>query len=323
MVLKTRLKRLRRTPAIRELLKETELSAAQLIQPYFVVSGTHKKKAIPSMPGVFHLSVDEMLQDIARIRPLGVRAVLLFGIADKKDPTGRPAFVPSGVVQKAIRAIKQKFGDSVVVFTDVCLCGYLPHGHCGVVRGKKIDTEATNQLLAKVAVSHARAGADFVAPSAMADGQVKAIRTALDRNGFGDTGILAYSVKYASHFYGPFREALDSTPGSGDRKSYQIQSGNSDEALREAREDINEGADMIMVKPATPYLDVLYRLRKEWNIPVAAYHVSGEYSILKNAAQNGLLDERGAVLEVLTGIKRAGADLIITYYAGEVAKWLK
>jgi porphobilinogen synthase len=252
-----------------------------------------------------------------------VHAVLLFGIPEKVDSLGKSAYLPGGIVQKATRAVKKEFGDSIVVFTDVCLCAYLPHGHCGVVKGRRIDDDVTNILLAKIAVSHACAGADFVAPSAMSDGQVKAIRRALDQKGFYGTGILSYSVKYASHFYGPFREAMDSAPQFGDRKSYQMEYANGDEALREALEDVREGADMLMVKPAMPYLDVIYRIRREINAPLAAYHVSGEYAMIKKAAQNGLLDEQGAVLEALGGIKRAGADLIITYYAGEAAKWLK
>ncbi len=320
---KTRLKRLRQNAAIRSLLSETNFSPKNLIQPYFVTSGTRKKKAIDSMPGVYHLSIDYLLDEIARAKKNGIGTVLLFGISDRKDRGAVAACQKNDIIPKAIKAIRKKFKNSIVIMTDVCLCGYTPHGHCGVVKNKKIDNDATLRVLAKIALNHATAGADFVSPSAMTDGQVKAIRNALDRKGFKDTGIMAYSAKYASNFYGPFREAYDSSPQYGNRKYYQMDSSNSREALREVREDIEEGADIVMVKPALAYLDVIQKIEEKFHVPLAAYNVSGEYSIIKAAAERGFVNEKETVLETLLSMKRAGANLVITYYANEAAKWLK
>lgn len=317
-----RLRRLRRTDKIRDLVSQTELSAEDLIMPYFVIEGSNKTEAIKSMPGVYRLSIDNLLQDIRETRTLGIKAVLIFGVYNKKDELGSGAYGKDGIVQRALRAIKKNIKDIVLV-TDVCLCGYTSHGHCGIVRGGEIDNDATLEVLAKIALSHAEAGADFVAPSAMMDGQVRAIREALDKNEFKDIGILAYSAKYASNFYGPFREALDSNPQFGDRKNYQLDFRNSDEALREISQDIAEGADIIMVKPALAYLDIIYKAKDKFNLPLVAYNVSGEYSLIKTGSSTGFFNEKDIILEILTSIKRAGADLIITYHAKEVARWLK
>jgi len=326
-----RLRRLRRNSLIREIASQTKILASDLVMPYFVVAGRNKKETIESMPGIYRLSMDNLIKDIKETRDLGINSALLFGIPVKKDEYGKEAYNEDGVVQKAIKAIKKDTGD-IVIITDVCLCGYTSHGHCGIIkkretRGKKqgciVDNDKTLKVLAKIALSHAEAGADFVAPSAMMDGQVKAIREALDKNGFQDTGILAYSAKYASNFYGPFREALDSTPEFGDRKTYQMDYRNSDEALREIQEDINEGADIVMVKPSLAYLDIIYRAKEKFNIPLAAYNVSGEYSAIKKLSQGDKVKEKDLALEVLTSIKRAGADIIITYHAKEAARWLK
>jgi len=319
-----RLRRLRRNSLIRGIASQTRISASDLVMPYFTVRGRNKKESIKSMPGIYRLSIDNLVKDIKETRGLGINSALLFGIPVKKDKYGKEAYNEGGVIQKAIKAIKKDIGD-IVIITDVCLCGYTSHGHCGIIKSQNriIDNDKTLKVLAKIALSHAYAGADFVAPSAMMDCQVKAIREALDKNGFQDTGILAYSAKYASNFYGPFREALDSTPEFGDRKTYQMDYRNSDEALREIEEDINEGADIVMVKPSLAYLDIIYRAKEKFNIPLAAYNVSGEYSAIKKLSQGDKVKEKDLALEVLTSIKRAGADIIITYHAKEAAGWLK
>ncbi|MCM8823583.1 MAG: porphobilinogen synthase [Candidatus Omnitrophica bacterium] len=342
-----RLRRLRRNESIRELVSQTQISIKDLIAPYFVIEGRDKRERIRSMPGVFRLSIDNLLKDIKETKDLGIKAIILFGIPDKKDETASEAYSKDGIIQKAIKAIRKNFKD-IVIITDVCLCGYTPHGHCGIIKGvdglsfmvdgrqkkkshklstvnyqPEIDNDQTLKILAKIALSHAEAGCDFVAPSAIMDGQVKAIREALDENGFGDTGILAYSAKYASNFYGPFREAVGSFPQFGDRKSYQMDYRNSSDALREIEEDIKEGADIVMVKPALAYLDIIYKAKHKFNVPIAAYNVSGEYSLVEIGASKGIVDKRQLIIEILTSIKRAGADLIITYHAKEVAKWLK
>ncbi|MDP2940287.1 MAG: porphobilinogen synthase [Candidatus Omnitrophota bacterium] len=334
-----RLRRLRKNNSVRELLVQTRLSIKDLILPYFIIEGRNKKQDIKSMPGVFRFTIDNLLKDLEEAKKLGINAILLFGIAQRKDFLGKEAYLENGIVQKAIRAIKKQIKDLVVI-TDVCLCGYTTHGHCGIVTPQKrkifaktqnfiLDNDKTLEILSKIALSHTEAGCDFVAPSAMMDGQVKAIRQALDKNGFQNTGILAYSAKYASNFYGPFREVLDSRPQFSDRKSYQMDCRNSDEALREIEQDIQEGADIVMVKPALAYLDIIYRAKQKFNIPLAAYNVSAEFAMVKayckkpeNREQRTEI-EKNLVLEILTGIKRAGADLIITYHAKEVAKWLR
>lgn len=316
-----RLRRLRRTGVLRGLVSQTHLLVKDLIMPYFVIEGRNKKESIKSIPGIYRLSLDNLIEDIKEIKNLGIKAILLFGVVHRKDETGTEAYRKDGIVQRAIKAIRKNIKD-VVIITDVCLCGYTSYGHCGIVKGRDIDNEETLKILAKIALSHAQAGADFVAPSAMMDGQVRIIRETLDKNRFSDTGILAYSAKYASNFYGSFREALDSQPQFGDRKTYQMDYRNSDEALREIQQDIDEGADIVMVKPALAYLDIIRRAKEKFNIPLAAYNVSGEYALIKLASQEGIVSEKDAILEILTSIKRAGADLIISYHAKEVAKWL-
>jgi porphobilinogen synthase len=315
-----RLRRLREKDAIRGWISETELHPKNIILPYFVIEGKKVRKPIKSMPGVYHLSIDNLIKDIGETG--GIKAILLFGIPRTKDKTGSHAYRRDGIVQKAIKSIKKEYRDLVVI-TDVCLCGYTAHGHCGVVKGERVDNDASLKVLAKIALSHAEAGADLVAPSAMMDGQVKAIREALDGNGFKDIGILGYSAKYASSFYGPFREALNSSPKFGGRKTYQMDYRNSNEALREIEQDISEGADIVMIKPALSYLDIIYRAKEKFNIPIAAYNVSGEYAMIKKMAEGDKIKERELVLEMLTSIRRAGADLIITYWAKDVVKWLK
>lgn len=330
----TRLRRNRINQQIRDLLCETRVSVNDLIMPYFVVDGVNKRDQIKSMPFIERLSIDNLIKDIEEIRNLGIKAILLFGVCNKKDDKGTEAFSSEGTVQKAIRAVKKQIKD-IIVISDVCLCGYTIHGHCGIVEKHILDSEKQNyivdndetlELLTKIALSHAESGSDFVAPSAMMDGQVKAIRKRLDENRFYDVGILAYSAKYASSFYAPFREALNSAPKFGDRKTYQMDYRNSNSALREIEEDIIEGADIVMVKPALSYLDIIYRAKHEFNIPIAAYNVSGEYSMVKSYSQifgEGKQEiENGLILEILTSIKRAGADLIITYHAREFAKHL-
>ena len=317
-----RLRRLRGSQAVRRLVRETTLSAEDFVYPLFVVHGSGVRNAIPSMPGQAQLSIDQLPADAQELRALGIPAVLLFGIPASKDEQASEAYAADGIVQQAVRALKQADPDLLVI-TDVCLCEYTSHGHCGIVRDGDVDNDATLPLLAQTALSHARAGADMVAPSAMMDGQVAAIRQALDENGFGQTPIMAYAAKYASAFYGPFREAAESTPQFGDRRGYQMDPANAREALREIEADIAEGADIVMVKPALAYLDVLARARQRFDLPLAAYNVSGEYAMIKAAAANGWLDEKRVVLEVLTTIKRAGADIVITYHAKDAARWLR
>ena len=316
-----RLRRLRRTESLRGLLQETRIDVKDLVYPLFVVEGSGQKQGFASMPGIFRYSVDLLPEEIEEIAGLGITAVLLFGIPDHKDETGSAAYHPQGIVQQAVRAIK-KTAPQLVVITDVCLCEYISHGHCGLIVDGRVDNDQTLPLLAKTALSHTRAGADIVAPSDMMDGRVRAIREALDGASFDHIPILAYAAKYASAFYGPFREAAESTPRFGDRRSYQMDPPNWREALREVEQDIAEGADIVMVKPAMSYLDVIRRVRDSFNHPLAAYNVSGEYTMVKAAAKQGWLDEKQVTLEILTSIKRAGADIIITYHAKEAARWL-
>src|SRR3954452_8888008 len=318
----TRMRRLRRTPALRALVSETSLSPAQLIQPAFVVAGEGVRDEVESMPGVERFSISELVAEATELAALGVGGVLLFGIPSTKDETGTGAYDDEGVVQMAVRALKEAHPDLTVI-TDVCLCEYTSHGHCGFIRDGEVDNDITVELLAKTAISHAEAGADAVAPSDMMDGRVASIRHQLDEQGHPGVAILSYSAKYASAFYGPFRESAGSTPEFGDRRGYQMDPGNAAEAVREARLDLEEGADMLMVKPATPYLDVVRRVKQATEAPLAAFQVSGEYSMLKAAAENGWIDEPAAVLETLTGIRRAGADVVITYFARQAAKWLQ
>ena len=317
-----RLRRLRRTEMLRALVRENRVDTGDLVYPIFVVEGTGIKQEISSMPGIFRYSPDELPPEIEEIARLRIPAVLLFGLPEHKDEVGSSAYDPEGVVQQAIRTIKKSVPE-LLVFTDVCLCQYTSHGHCGIVVGDQIDNDRTLPLLAKTALSHAEAGADIVAPSDMMDGRVKAIREMLDANGFQHIPILSYAVKYASAFYEPFREAAESAPQFGDRRSHQMDPPNLREALREVEQDIAEGADIIMIKPALAYLDVIRQVRNTFNYPLAAYNVSGEYAMVKAAVRQGWLDERKAVLEILTAIKRAGADIIITYHAKEAASWLQ
>jgi porphobilinogen synthase len=317
-----RLRRLRRTEPLRALVRENRVDVGDLVYPLFVVEGKGIRQEIASMPDVFHFSPDRLPQEVEEVAGLGIPAVILFGIPDRKDEVGSEAYHPEGVVQQAVRAIKRTVPGLLVV-TDVCLCEYTSHGHCGLLAGGDVDNDRTLPLLAKTAVSHAEAGADLVAPSDMMDGRVKAIREALDGAGFQNIPILAYAAKYASAFYGPFREAAESAPQSGDRRSYQMDPPNLREALREIEQDVDEGADIIMVKPALAYLDVLRRARDTFNLPLAAYNVSGEYAMVKAAARQGWLEEKRAVMEILTSIKRAGADIIITYHARDAARWLR
>jgi porphobilinogen synthase len=318
-----RLRRTRRTGALRGLVRETRLSPSDLVYPIFVTVGEDVKNPVASMPGVFQLSINHAVAEAKRAGDLGVPAVLLFGIPNQKDEAASGAYDPEGIVQLATRAIKDA-APELIVITDVCLCEYTSHGHCGVVeKGTgEIMNDVSLELLARTASSQAEAGADIVAPSDMMDGRVAAIRSELDNEGFQDTPILAYAAKYASAFYGPFREAAESAPAFGDRRSYQMDPANAREALLEVELDVEEGADIVMVKPALPYLDVLRRVRETTKLPVAAYSVSGEYAMIKAASQNGWLDERTAVLEALTSVKRAGADIIVTYHAPDVARWL-
>jgi porphobilinogen synthase len=318
----TRLRRLRKTGVLRGLVRETELSVSHLVYPMFVVAGGERRRPIPSLPGVDHLSIDGAVEEAGIAQELGIPAVLLFGLPAAKDDAGSGAWDDEGIVQLATRAIKAAHPDLLVI-TDLCLCEYTSHGHCGVLRPDGVvDNDSTLELLARTAVSQAEAGADAVAPSDMMDGRVGALRAAMDDQGLAETPVIAYSAKFASAFYGPFREAADSAPATGDRRGYQMDPANGAEALREARLDMEEGADVLMVKPALPYLDVIRRVKDDTGMPLAAYNVSGEYAMVKAAAAQGLLDERAAVLEALTGIRRAGADIVITYHAKDVARWL-
>ncbi|MER3502063.1 MAG: hypothetical protein IMHGJWDQ_002237 [Candidatus Fervidibacter sp.] len=321
-----RMRRLRRNEALRKMVRETVLTVNDLIYPMFVVPGAGHRQEVPSMPGVFRLSVDELVREAEEIAQWGIPAVLLFGIPERKDEVGSAAYAPDGIIQRAVRALKRAVPELVVI-TDVCLCGYTSHGHCGIVRetpnGFEVDNDATLEILTKTAVSHAAAGADMVAPSDMMDGRVKAIREALDENGFAHVPIMSYAAKMASAFYGPFREAAESAPQFGDRRGYQMDFANKREALREIALDIEEGADIVMVKPALAYLDIIAAARGRFDVPIAAYNVSGEYAMVKAAAKLGWLDEERIMWEILTAIKRAGADLIITYFAKEIARSLK
>ncbi|MBU6410898.1 MAG: porphobilinogen synthase [Verrucomicrobia bacterium] len=315
-------RRLRQSPALRRLVAETHLAVSQLVLPLFVRPGRRLRRPVAAMPGVFQLSPDELVGEAAAAHALGVPAILLFGIPDKKDAAASGAMAKNGIVQQAVRLIKKEL-PSLLVITDVCLCEYMEHGHCGVVRAGKVLNDSTLKLLAQTALSHAEAGADIVAPSDMMDGRVAAIRAALDAHDFQDTPIMSYAAKFASAFYGPFREAAESAPRFGDRRSYQMDAANAREALRETALDIREGADIVMVKPALAYLDVIHMVKSEFGFPTAAYAVSGEYAMIKAAAAAGWMDERAATLESLLALRRAGADILITYAARDAAKWLK
>ncbi len=317
-----RMRRLRRTAALREMLNQVNVRAADLIYPIFVEEGIKNPVPINSMPGYSRLPLEMVVAEGKNALAQGVKSVLLFGIPAKKDEAGTSAYAKGGIVQNAIRELKKAFGDDLVVVGDVCLCEYMSHGHCGIIKDGEVQNDQTLELLGKIAVSYAEAGIDIVAPSAMMDGQIAAIREALDEAGFEQTPIMAYAAKYASGFYGPFREAAESTPKFGNRRSYQMSQGSQNEALREIELDIEEGADMIMVKPALAYLDIIALAKANFNVPVVAYNVSGEYSMVKAAAQNGWIDEKTITREILTGIKRAGADLIITYHAKNAKEWL-
>jgi porphobilinogen synthase len=317
-----RKRRLRKTQLLRDYVAETNLQARDLIYPLFINDERHSRIPVPSMPGIFQQSVDNAVIEVGQAMEAGIRAVLLFGIPSEKDQEGSGAWFEDGVVQKAIRELKRRFGQDLLVIADTCLCEYTSHGHCGVLLNGQVLNDPTIDIIARAAVSQAQAGADIIAPSDMMDGRVAMIRDSLDDAGFDDIPIMAYSAKYASSLYAPFRDAAESTPASGDRKSYQMDPRNAREALEEVALDVQEGADMIMVKPALPYLDVISEVRKMVNLPVVAYNVSGEYSMVKAAAANGWINERNTVLEILTGIKRAGADLIISYHAVDAAKWL-
>jgi porphobilinogen synthase len=319
--LQRRPRRLRRSPGIRALVRETRLSPDNFLYPLFVVSGEGRRREVPSMPGVFQMSVDAIVEEAAAAKKDGVPGVLLFGLPDAKDASGSGAADPEGPVQTAVRALKRDVPGLVVV-TDVCLCEYTSHGHCGLLDGEEIVNDATVEELARAALSHAAAGADIVAPSDMMDGRVGRIRQVLDEHGFSQTAVMAYAAKYCSAFYGPFRDAADSAPAFGDRRSHQMDPANVEEALREVELDVEEGADIVMVKPALTYLDVIWRVKEAFGLPTAAYHVSGEYAMLKAAARNGWIDEPRAMMETLTAIRRAGADIIITYYAREAARTL-
>jgi porphobilinogen synthase len=317
----TRLRRLRATPTLREMVRETRLGPDDFVYPMFVVHGQNVRRPIRSMPGVSQLSVDQLVVEAQEAAGLGIPAVVLFGVPAHKDAVGSENFSDSGIVQQAVRALKAAL-PRLIVIADVCMCEYTDHGHCGIIKDTQIDNDATLDILAKAAVSYARAGVDIVAPSGMMDGMVSAIRPALDGAGYLNVSILSYAIKYASAFYGPFREAAEGAPKFGDRKTHQMDPANAREALRELELDIEEGADMVMVKPALPYLDILRRVREACHLPLVAYNVSGEYAMVKAASANGWLDERAVVLELLTGIKRAGADLILTYHAMDACRWL-
>jgi porphobilinogen synthase len=316
-----RFRRLRYNPILRDMVRETVLTKNDLIYPLFVVPGKNVKNPVKSMPGVFQFSVENLVKECKEVRDLGIPAVILFGIPEHKDEKGSDAYNPEGIIQKAIRAIKKEIKDLLII-TDVCLCEYTSHGHCGILAGEDILNDETIAVLAEEAVSHVEAGADMVAPSDMMDGRVLAIRTALDQKGFTKIPIMSYAAKYASGYYGPFRDAAESTPAFGDRRSHQMDIGNINEALREVETDIEEGADIVMVKPAGPYLDVLSKVKEKFGMPTAAYQVSGEFSMIKAAGQNGWIDEERVMIESLTAIKRAGADMILTYFAKDVARYL-
>ena len=316
-----RFRRLRYNPIIRDMVRETELSKNDLIYPLFVLPGKKVKNPVKSMPSVFQYSIDTLVEECKEVRDLGIPAIILFGIPEHKDEQGSEAYDPNGIVQKAIRTIKQEVKDLLVI-TDVCLCEYTSHGHCGLIDGEEILNDETIALLAKEAVSHINAGADMVAPSDMMDGRVFAIRKALDYKGYTKIPIMSYAAKYSSGYYGPFRDATESTPTFGDRKSHQMDIGNINEALSEVEADIEEGADIVMVKPAGPYLDVIKKVKEKFGMPTAAYQVSGEYSMIKAAAQNDWIDEERVMIESLTSIKRAGADIILTYFAKDAARWI-
>ncbi|BAF59156.1 MAG: porphobilinogen synthase [Pelotomaculum sp.] len=315
-------RRLRKNENLRRLVREARLSVDDLVYPVFVTHGRGVARPVESMPGICNYSIDRLLEELEEVAALNIPAVLPFGVPEAKDELGSGAYAEDGIIQQAVRAIKEAY-PGLLVITDICLCEYTSHGHCGVVENGQVLNDPTLDLLARTAVSHARAGADMVAPSDMMDGRVGAIRRALDENGFADVPIMAYSAKYASAFYGPFREAAGSAPQFGDRKAYQMDPANSDEALREVWLDIEEGADIVMVKPALAYMDVIRRVKDDYGYPVAAYNVSGEYSMVKAAAQRGWVDEQRIVMEILTGLKRAGADIIITYHAKDAARWLR
>lgn len=316
------MRRLRRTEGIRSMLRETTVTKNDLIYPIFVKEDIDVREPIETMPNQFRLSLGEVRDEALEIASLGIPAVILFGIPQKKDAVGSQAYDTDGIIQRAIGEIKDEVGDDLVVITDVCLCEYTDHGHCGVVEGEKILNDPTLDLLAKQALSHVAAGADIVAPSDMMDGRVGAIREALDKERFEDTIIMSYAAKYASSFYGPFREAADSVASFGDRRGYQMDPANANEAMQEVYLDIEEGADIVMIKPALSYLDLIYRVKQEFAVPTAAYNVSGEYAMVKAAAEKGYIDEEPVVMEIMTSIKRAGADLILTYHAKDVAGWL-
>lgn len=315
-------RRLRASENIRRMVRETRLSVDNLVYPVFVVPGEEVVRPVEAMPGVYNYSIDKLLEELPEVVELQIPAILLFGVPETKDEVGSGACAEDGIIQQAVRAVKKAYPQLLVV-TDLCLCEYTSHGHCGIIRGGCVLNDPTLELLARTAVSQARAGADLIAPSDMMDGRVGAIRRALDENGYENIPVMAYSAKYASAYYGPFREAAGSAPRFGDRKAYQMDPANSDEALREVWLDLEEGADIVMVKPALAYLDIIRRVKDEFGCPVAAYNVSGEYSMVKAAAQKGWVEERKVVMETLTGIKRAGADIIITYHARDAARWLK
>ena len=319
---KIRMRRLRTTATMRRMVRETAVSVDNLVYPLFVREGDGLKEPIKSMDGCFHFSPDTIASEAAEVASLGIPAVLLFGLPAAKDPTGSEAWAEDGVVQRAIKAIKTQAPDLLVI-TDVCLCEFTDHGHCGVIKDGTVDNDPTCELLAKMALSHAQAGADIVAPSDMMDGRVKHIREALEENGFRDVALMSYAAKYASAFYGPFRDAAESAPAFGDRRSYQMDPGNGDQAMAEIALDIEEGADIVMVKPALPYMDIIYRARQRFDCPIAAYNVSGEYMMVKSSAAAGLSDEEATMMEVLTSLKRAGADILITYFAKDAARKLQ
>ncbi len=314
-------RRLRYNPLVRDMVRETVLTKNDLIYPLFVVPGTKVKNPVKSMPGVFQLSIDELVKECKEVRELGIPAVILFGIPEHKDEVGSEAYDPEGIIQRAIRAVKKEVKDLLII-TDVCMCEYTSHGHCGLLLGDEILNDETIELLAREALTHVQAGADIIAPSDMMDGRVAAIRKGLDDNGFQKIPIMSYAAKYASGFYGPFRDAAESTPAFGDRKSHQMDIGNVNEALREVAEDIEEGADIVMVKPAGPYLDVIRKVKDTFGMPTAAYQVSGEYAMIKAAGANGWIDEERVMIEAAYAIKRAGADMFLTYFAKDIAKWI-